>query len=217
MAETGIDHLAISGHKLYAPFGAGALVSQCPLGGEPLLHGGGAIKLVTLDDVIWADAPDRCEAGSPNVIGAVALAAACEALETIGMDALADREKALAKHLDNGLGTVPGLKQLTLWPGHEERVGVASFTLAGHKAEALAARLSADYAIGVRHGCFCAHPLITRLLQISEAESRRLQAALRAGLEPELPGAVRASLGLGTTVADIDALIGALDEISRRN
>jgi selenocysteine lyase/cysteine desulfurase len=217
MAETGIDHLAISGHKLYAPFGAGALVSQSPLGGEPLLHGGGAIKLVTLDDVIWADAPDRFEAGSPNVIGAVALAAACEALETIGMDALADREKALAKHLDNGLGTVPGLKQLTLWPGHEERVGVASFTLAGHKAKALAARLSADYAIGVRHGCFCAHPLITRLLQISEAESRRLQAALRAGLEPELPGAVRASLGLGTTVADIDALIGALDEISRRN
>jgi selenocysteine lyase/cysteine desulfurase len=216
MAETGIDHLALSGHKLYAPFGAGALVSRSPLGGEPLLHGGGAIKLVTLDDVVWADAPDRFEAGSPNVIGAVALAAACEALETIGMDALADRERALSTHLDRGLETIPGLNRLALWPGHNDRVGVASFTLDGHPAEALATQLSADYAIGVRHGCFCAHPLITRLLKVPEAEARRLQAELRRGLEPELPGAVRASLGLGTTVSDIDALIGALDEISRR-
>jgi selenocysteine lyase/cysteine desulfurase len=216
MAEAGIDHLAISGHKLYAPFGAGALVSQIALGGEPLLRGGGAIKSVTLDDVVWADAPDRFEAGSPNVIGAVALAAACETLEAIGMDALADRERALSTHLDNGLKTIPGLTRLELWPGHEDRVGVASFTLAGHPAEALAARLSADYAIGVRHGCFCAHPLITRLLKIPEAEALRLHADLRRGLEPELPGAVRASMGLGTTVSDIDALIGALDEISRR-
>jgi selenocysteine lyase/cysteine desulfurase len=215
MAETGIDHLAISGHKLYAPFGAGALVSQSALGGEPLLHGGGAIKLVTLDDVIWADAPDRFEAGSPNVIGAVAFAAACEALEEIGMDALAEREKALSKHLDSGLKTIPGLQQLALWPGHEDRVGVASFTLIGHTAEQLAARLSDDYAIGVRHGCFCAHPLITRLLKVPEIEARRLHAELRRGLEPELPGAVRASLGLGTTIDDIDALIGALGEISR--
>jgi selenocysteine lyase/cysteine desulfurase len=216
MAETGIDHLAISGHKLYAPFGAGALVSQIALGGDPLLHGGGAIKSVTLDDVVWADAPDRFEAGSPNVIGAVAFAAACEALEAIGMDALADRERALSAHLDRGLDAIPGLARLELWPGHEDRVGVASFTLDGHPAEALAARLSADYAIGVRHGCFCAHPLITRLLNIPEAEARRLHAELRRGLEPELPGAVRASIGLGTTVSDIDALIGALDEISRR-
>jgi selenocysteine lyase/cysteine desulfurase len=76
--------------------------------------------------------------------------------------------------------------------------------------------LNADYAIGVRHGCFCAHPSITRLLKVPEAEARGLHAELRRGLEPELPGAVRASIGLGTTVSDLDALIGALDEISRR-
>src|SRR4051794_18108142 len=81
MAQTGIDHLALSGHKLYAPFGAGALISRSPLTGDPLIKGGGAIKLVTEDDVIWADAPERFEAGSPNVIGAVALAAACDALD----------------------------------------------------------------------------------------------------------------------------------------
>ncbi len=82
MAGAGIDFLALSGHKLYAPFGAGALVGDARRlrQGEPLLHGGGAIELVTLDDVVWADPPARHEAGSPNVIGAVALAAACRAL-----------------------------------------------------------------------------------------------------------------------------------------
>jgi selenocysteine lyase/cysteine desulfurase len=215
MAAAGIDHLALSGHKLYAPFGAGALVSRAPLTGDPLLHGGGAIKLVTLDEVIWADAPDRFEAGSPNVIGAVAFAAACEALEQIGMDALADRERALSARLHAGLDSVPGLTRLALWPVHDDRVGVASFTLAGHKAHALAARLSDEYAIGVRHGCFCAHPLITRLLGVPQAEAQWLQDELRNGREPELPGAVRASIGLGTTIEDVDALTGALAEISR--
>ena len=166
--------------------------------------------------MIWADSPDRFEAGSPNVIGAVAFAAACEALEAIGMDVLADRERALTTYLDRGLQSIRGLTQLALWPGHEDRVGVASFTLEGHKAAELAPRLSDDYAIGVRHGCFCAHPLITRLLKVPEAEARRLHAELRRGLEPELPGAVRASVGLGTTIADLDALIGALEEISPR-
>src|SRR4051812_22055409 len=73
MKQTGIDYLALSGHKLYAPFGAGVLVGAALEHADPLLHGGGAIKHVTLDDVLWAEAPDRHEAGSPNVIGAVAL------------------------------------------------------------------------------------------------------------------------------------------------
>jgi len=216
MADAGIDHLGLSGHKLYAPFGAGALVSLHPLDGDPLLHGGGAIKLVTLDDVIWAEAPERFEAGSPNVIGAVAFAAACEALQKMGMDAIADRERALSARLHAGLDAVPGLTRLALWPVHDDRVGVASFTLKGHKAQDLAAVLSDEYAIGVRHGCFCAHPLITRLLQVPETEAAWLQNELRQGREPELPGAVRASIGLGTTISDIDALTGALDAISRR-
>jgi selenocysteine lyase/cysteine desulfurase len=216
MAAAGIDFLALSGHKLYAPLGAGALIGRLPAG-VPLLQGGGAIKLVTYDDVIWADAPDRYEAGSPNVVGVVALAAACRSLLELGMDAVAEHERALARHLWDGLATVPGLTLLTLWPaGSVDRVGVATFNLDGYRDPLLAAILSAEHAIGVRHGCFCAHPLVTRLLKVPEAEARRLHADLRRGLEPELPGAVRASIGLGTTVSDIDALIGALDEISRR-
>ena len=216
MAAAGIDFLAFSGHKLYAPLGAGALVGRLPEG-EPLLQGGGAIKIVTHDDVIWADAPDRYEAGSPNVVGVVALAAACRSLLDLGMDAVAEHERALAAHLWDGLANVPGLEMLTLWePGSVDRVGVAAFNLDGYRDPLLAAILSAEHAIGVRHGCFCAHLLMSRLLNVSDSQLGRLYSELRAGGSPQLPGAVRASVGLGTTRADIDKLVGALDDIARR-
>ena len=213
MARSGIDHLAFSGHKLYAPFGAGALVGRLREG-EPLLAGGGAVELVTLDDVIWTGVPERYEAGSPNVVGVVALAAACRALTEIGMDAVAAHERSLAVRLWTALDGVPGLRLLTQWPrGTVDRVGVAAFTLEGYRDPLLAAILSAEHGIGVRHGCFCAHPLMTHLLGVPEAEARRLHDDLRAGRRPQLPGAVRASLGLGTTVGDIDRLVSALHEI----
>ncbi len=215
MAASGIDLLAFSGHKLYAPFGAGALVGRLGAG-TPLLHGGGAIKLVTTDDITWAEAPDRYEAGSPNVIGVVALAAACRRLREIGMDAVADHECRLATRLWSGLVTVPGLRTLSLWPGAPDRVGVATFNLEGLRDEHLATMLSAEHAIAVRHGCFCAHPLMTRLLGVPDVTAARLHAELKAGGSPELPGAVRASIGLGTTATDIDRLVEALYEIAQR-
>jgi selenocysteine lyase/cysteine desulfurase len=215
MARAGIDHLAFSGHKLYAPFGAGALVGRLREG-APLLAGGGAIKLVTVEDVIWAPAPDRFEAGSPNTVGVVALAAACRALMTLGMDAVAAHERSLAVRLWTGLARVPGLDMLTQWaPGSVDRVGVATFNLARYRDPLLAAVLSAEHAIGVRHGCFCAHPLMTHLLGVPEDAARRLHDELRAGGTPQLPGAVRASIGLGTTADDIDRLVHALQEIAR--
>ena len=216
MAGSGIDFLALSGHKLYAPFGAGALVGDRRRLSEraPLLHGGGAIELVTPDDVIWADAPQRHEAGSPNVVGAVALAAACRSLLDIGMDSVAAREQALASYLWSGLSTVPGLRTLRLWPEDVERVGIATFELEGYRHPLVAAILSAEHAIGVRHGCFCAHLLMTWLLGVPDAEVERLAADLRAGRRPGLPGAVRASLGLGSTPDDIDRLVDALHEIA---
>jgi len=217
MAGTGIDFLALSGHKLYAPFGAGVLVGPLHRLGDaaPLLQGGGAIKLVTRDDVIWADAPDRYEAGSPNVIGVVALGAACQALRALGMDAVATHERALAERLRRGMATVPGLEQLAIWKGEDvDRVGVASFTLGRYRHPLLAAILSAEHAIGVRHGCFCAHLLITRLLAIPDDEIRGLDAELQAGGTPPLPGAVRASLGLGTTPDEVDQLVDALNGIA---
>jgi selenocysteine lyase/cysteine desulfurase len=215
MAASGIDLLAFSGHKLYAPFGSGALVGRMDAG-EPLLHGGGAIRFVTTDEVVWADAPERYEAGSPNLIGVVALAAACRRLRAVGMDVVAEHERRLAARLWSGLLTVPGLNALSLWPVAPDRVGVATFTLAGHRDAELAALLSESHAIGVRHGCFCAHPLMTRLLGVPAAQLDRLHAELRAGGDPELPGAVRASIGIGTTEADVDCLVAALHAVAQR-
>jgi selenocysteine lyase/cysteine desulfurase len=218
MAASGIDLLALSGHKLYAPFGAGALVGDMGRvhDGAPLLQGGGAIELVTDDDVIWAAAPERYEAGSPNVAGAVALGATCTALLELGMDRVAAHERALARRMWEALGEIDGAESYTLWPvGSVDRVGIATFNLAGFRHALVAAALSAEHAIGVRHGCFCAHPLITHLLGLCESEVARLQAAMRSGQRPALPGAVRASIGLGTTADDVDRLAGALEAILR--
>jgi len=217
MAAAGIDHLALAGHKLYAPFGAGALVAGPArlAAGPPLLRGGGAVKLVTLDEVIWEGAPERHEAGSPDVVGVVALAAACRRLDELGMATVADHERTLAARLCDGLRGIGGLRTLRLWPDDTaDRVGVATFTLAGYRHPLLAAILSAEHAIGVRHGCFCAHPLITRLLGVSESELARLRGEFDAGRRPPLPGAVRASVGLGTTAGDVDRLVAALAGLS---
>src|SRR5262249_28613684 len=142
-----------------------------------------------------------------NVIGAVALAAACEAMD---MDFVEARERALAARLHAGLHAIDGITTYALWPTYHDRVGVATFNLRGYDHQALAERLSDDFAIGVRNGCFCAHPLVTHLLRVPEKESRRLHNELRHGRDPELPGAVRASLGIGSSAQDVDALLAAL-------
>ena len=92
-----LDYVAISAHKMYAPFGTGALVGRRDTfeRGDPDLRGGGTVEIVTLDEVIWAEPPDRDEAGSPNTIGAVALAAAITQLEEIGMEQVAAHEAEL--------------------------------------------------------------------------------------------------------------------------
>ena len=78
----------------------------------------------------------------------------------------------------------------------------------------LAAVLSAEHGIGIRHGCFCAHPLMVRLLKVADDEVDRLMIEMRAGHHERLPGAARMSLGLGSTTADVDALADALRAIA---
>ena len=147
----------------------------------------------------------------------VALAAACRSLMTLGMDAVAAHERSLAVRMWTALERVPGLEMLTQWaPGSVDRVGVATFNLDGYRDPLLAAVLSAEHAIGVRHGCFCAHPLLTHLLGVSDTEARRLHAELQAGRDPELPGAVRASLGIGTTAQEVDTLLASLIALQTR-
>ena len=216
MTRDGIDYLAMSGHKLYAPYGAGALIGERDWlsAGDPFLRGGGAVKLVTVDETLWAELPDRQEAGSPNVIGAVALGVACDTLASAGMERIAAEERALLDYARTTLGEIPEFEHYRVWAAEHPRVGLLTFNLRGVPYDLLAAVLSAEYGVGIRHGCFCAHPLMMRLLKVDDVESHRLVDELRAGHHERLPGAARMSLGLGSTTADVDFFADALRAIA---
>lgn len=205
------DFLAWSGHKMYAPFGSGALVGPRELfeHGDPFLAGGGAVDLVDLDEVVWAEPPEREEAGSPNVVGAVAFSAAIAELHDIGWDAVMAHESQLATALRQGLA---GIADVTLLgpPPDATTLAVATFTVRGMHHGLVAARLSAEHGIGVRHGCFCAHPYLLRLLGLGRDDVAKARAQVLANDRRHIPGAVRASCGLGTTIGDVNALLQAV-------
>jgi selenocysteine lyase/cysteine desulfurase len=195
LAESGVDYLAFSGHKLYAPFGAGVLVGRRDWldAAEPYLAGGGAVREVALDRTEWACAPARHEAGSPNVLGVAAIAAACATLAAHDAEAAARHEELLCAQLIDGLRDVHGVEILRLWDDSADCVGIVTFGIDGFEPGEIAAYLSAEHGIGVRDGRFCAHPLLSRV---------------------GLPGgAVRASLGLGSSSADVDRLLTALRQL----
>ncbi|HEX3980244.1 MAG TPA: aminotransferase class V-fold PLP-dependent enzyme, partial [Acidimicrobiales bacterium] len=216
------DFLAFSGHKLYAPFGSGALIGPRAFfeTGDPFLAGGGAVDLVGLDEVVWTAPPDREEAGSPNVVGAVALQAAVEAVGRIGWDAVMAHERELARRMAEGLAAIDGVQllgPLHAWGRGNERVEtlpVAAFTMVGMHHALVAARLSAEYGIAVRHGCFCAHPYVVRLLGLSDDAVGAYRDEVLRGDHRNVPGAVRASAGLGTSGEDIDALVAAVADLA---
>jgi selenocysteine lyase/cysteine desulfurase len=101
---TEADYLAWSGHKMYAPFGIGVLVGPRSTftDGDPFLAGGGAVDLVDLDESVWTDPPEREEAGSPNVLGAVALHAAVDEFERLGWPTIEDHDRRLGERLRRG-------------------------------------------------------------------------------------------------------------------
>ncbi|HET9656180.1 MAG TPA: aminotransferase class V-fold PLP-dependent enzyme [Kineosporiaceae bacterium] len=195
LADCGADYLAFSGHKLYAPFGAGVLVGRVDwLDAAPAyLAGGGAVREVGLDRTVWAPSPQRHEGGTPNVLGAAALAQACRSLAALPDGALERHESALVERLVDGLSALPGVDVLRIWPDSTDRVGVVGFTVAGRDPGRVAAYLSAEHGIGVRDGKFCAHPLLARLGHPA--------------------GALRASVGAGSTADDVDRLVTALDQL----
>jgi selenocysteine lyase/cysteine desulfurase len=204
IAALDVDYVAVSGHKLYAPYGAGALVGRRDWldAAPPHLAGGGAVTEVRTDETRWAAAPHRHEGGTPNVLGAAALAQACRVLAPVLDGPGPDHERALLARLDGGLARVPGLRTLRVWTadGHEtgnDQVAVRSFTIADRPAGYVAAYLSAEHGIGVRDGRFCAHPLLSRLCG---------------------PGgeALRVSIGIGTTAEHIDRLVDALATLITR-
>jgi selenocysteine lyase/cysteine desulfurase len=215
MEALGIDYLAASGHKMYAPLGCGVLIGRHRWldTGAPFLRGGGAVRFVTTEDVLWAELPDREEAGSPNVAGAFAFATALTELTECGMDRVQAHDAELGAYARRRLAGVDGVTTYQLWPDDAPRTGIVLFAVAGYHHSLVAATLSAEYGIGVRHGCFCAHPLVARLLGLTDKDVGAVTASMRDGGHQPIPGAVRASVGVGSSESDVDRLVDALGEL----
>jgi selenocysteine lyase/cysteine desulfurase len=207
LADLDADYVALSGHKLYAPFGTGVLAGRADWldAAAPYLAGGGASAAVGAGEVRWATGPARHEGGTPNLLGAISLAAVCSALtetaltETALTDIARSDEQELLAHLRAGLRGVPGAVEVSLFGPASPRVGIVSLALPGHDPSRVADRLAADHGVGVRAGQFCAHPLIRHLTG-------------RAGIAAcgDTPGLLRASFGLGTTTDDLDRFVAGL-------
>ncbi|PYI68631.1 cysteine desulfurase [Arthrobacter livingstonensis] len=202
LARDGIDYVAFSGHKLYAPFGAGVLVGRPDWldAGKPHLAGGGAVKDVRLESVRWTDGPARHEAGSPNVLGAAMLAKAAQVLAALDPGQWQAHEHELRSHLVAGLEALNGVTVHELFSDSASRpgcgtIGVVNFSVEGYDAGLVAAYLSAEHGVGVRDGRFCAHPLLRRL-----------------GLAS---GSLRASFGVGSRREDADRLVDGVATLLR--
>lgn len=192
LAAAGIDYLAFSGHKAYAPFGAGALVGRGDwLDAAPAhLAGGGAVEAVGLASSAWKAGPERHEAGTPNVIGIAAVATALAELERLGEDARRSHEAALTARLHEGLAGIAGVRVLRGFADVDDRLGIATIELERGSVGLVAAALAAEHGISVRAGRFCAHPFFDRI-------------ATRAN-------GLRASVGAGTSADDVDRFVDAL-------
>lgn len=206
-----IDYLVFSAHKIYAPFGIGAII--CPKDGfskeGPEYRGGGTVKFVTKDEVIWDEVPYSEEAGTPNIIGVVALLSALQKIRSLDMNFIEKRENELTKY---ALGKLRERNYINLYGDRRktlDRLSIIPFNIKGMHHNDVANLLSKQYGIAVRDGCFCAHPYVQRLLNISDQEI---------GMFKEMPyskrpGMVRVSFGMYNTEMEIDRLINALDNI----
>ncbi len=158
----GCDAYAFSGHKMCGPTGAGGLWARPALLDEmpPYQGGGEMIEHVYRDHSTWAEPPHKFEAGTPNIAGAVGLAAAAEYLEGVGLDAVHQHESALAERAVEALSEVDGLR--VLGPSEaSQRAGVVPFVIEGVAAQDVATILDAE-GIAVRAGHHCAQLVVDR-------------------------------------------------------
>jgi selenocysteine lyase/cysteine desulfurase len=214
-----LDYLVFSGHKMYAPYGVGVLVGPRAtfLRGDPDLVGGGAVDIVTLEDAYWTDLPDKEEAGTPDIVGAVAVARAIRLLEAVGWDAIIAHEQALTAHALERLARIPGVTVYGSPDPHRlaDRLGVIAFNIEGKPHALVAAILGYEHGIGVRAGCFCAHPYVKNLLHVDAVAAQALEDRIRRRDRSDIPGAVRTSFGIYNTLEEVDAISDAVERIAR--
>jgi cysteine desulfurase/selenocysteine lyase len=191
VAELGVDFYALTGHKLYAPTGIGALWARLDLlrAMPPFLGGGSMIRKVTREETTYADPPARFEAGTPAIAQAIGMASALRWMDGIGMEAILEHERQIAAYALERVSEVPGLRVFGP-PAGPERIGPVSFELEGVHAHDVSEILD-RHGVAVRAGHHCAQPLMDRL---------------------GVPATARASFGVYTTPEEIDRLIeGLLD------
>lgn len=216
-----LDVVVFSGHKLYAPGAPGVVIARKALFAdmEPDEVGGGMVDTVFLDRYTVSERfPEREEAGTPNIPGAIGLAAALYALHKVGMDKIAADEKRLFEYALLKLAGVPGIVIYgETRPSLVQRAGVISFNLSDRDHAFCAAVLNDYFNIAVRNECFCAHPYVRDMVSMSlECVADSMSNDELERLAEMHRGMVRASFGVYNTPADVDRLVAALKDISIR-
>lgn len=212
MQEMGIDFLAASGHKFYAPFGEGFLIGQKKFFDKflPYQIGGGNLPYITKEGEFLRYRNQLAhDPGTPNAIGAVSLALALTKLKEIGLENIEKYEKYLTKKL---FDFMKSNQKIELFVSEKHLNTVIPFRIKGMNSVEVAERLNKDYGIGTRAGSFCVYHIIRKLLKI-EDESE-IVASVKNGKTDKVPSLIRASIGLCNTEDDIDRMIEAINEIT---
>ena len=194
VAELGADFFGFTGHKLYGPTGIGVLHGRRELldAMEPFEGGGSMINKVTAEEITWASAPAKFEAGPPPIAEAVGLAAAIEWIESVGIETIAGHERELAAYALPRLAEVPGLRVFGP-PTDEGREGIISFELDGVHPHDVSEILD-RHGVAVRAGHHCAQILMRRL---------------------GVAATTRASFAAYNTREEVDRLVDALHDARR--
>lgn len=215
-AEQQADFVVFSGHKLYCPTAPGVLIAKSDLlvqmPGQDL--GGGAVDDVSYYDFQLSSLPNREQAGTPNIVGAIALAKVLARLEECGLKAIEQHSINLINELHDALSSLPHIK--VYGEPKTKRAGALSFTHDGIDHGLLAAILNDYYGIAVRNQCFCAHPYVSSLLKeaLWEIDLSTIEEEQQEAFINRKRGMVRVSLSLYNNSNDIERLIRALQEIN---
>lgn len=200
----GIDYLAFSAHKVYAPFGCGVLIARK--------------GLLRFDDTELAQID---ASGEENAGGIAALGKALSLLRRIGMDVVEAEERELTARLLRGLAKVPGLTLYGIQDpdsaAFAQKVGVVAFALDKMMAPRVGRELAERSGMGIRAGCHCAHLLIKHLVGIGPFLEQFQRAIQTVFPSLKLPGVARVSLGLASTAEDVDALVRTVEGLGQKS
>lgn len=207
-----IDFLVFSGHKIYAPFGSGAIIGlrENFNNNLPDTKGGGTVEYVIDNNQLWLNTPEKNEAGTPNLFGAVAIMEAMKEIEKIGFERIEKNEKELLQYLINGLKELNRVKLYADNDCIDDRLGILVFTIDGMKYYEVGEKLSEIKAIGVRQGGFCSHPYTRRVLGIP---NNQLQEYIN---KNGIPGLVRVSLGIYNSKKEANIFLETVELLCRR-